>query len=79
MPSGLAPKGPTVDGTVTRVVDGDTVHVDVDGQDVTRQLTTTTYAGRPAAIVPVEVTGTTPVLVELSVRCRTFFTSSCMP
>ena len=38
LPSGLAPKGQTVEGTVTRVVDGDTVHVDVDGQDVTVRM-----------------------------------------
>jgi micrococcal nuclease len=38
LPSGLAPKGQTVDGTITRVVDGDTVHVDVDGQDVTVRM-----------------------------------------
>lgn len=37
--------------------------VDVDGRDVTPELTTATYAGRPAVIVPVEVSGPKPVLV----------------
>jgi micrococcal nuclease len=36
--SGLRPKGSTVTGTVERVVDGDTVHVRVDGQDVTVRM-----------------------------------------
>ena len=36
--SGLRPKGPTAAGTVERVVDGDTVHVRVDGQDVTVRM-----------------------------------------
>lgn len=37
--------------------------IDIDGRDVTDQLTTTTYRGRPAAIVPVEISGPQPVLV----------------
>ncbi len=36
--SGLRPKGQTVSGTVERVVDGDTVHVRVEGQDVTVRM-----------------------------------------
>ncbi|MCX6431812.1 MAG: thermonuclease family protein [Actinobacteria bacterium] len=36
--SGLRPKGQTVTGTVERVVDGDTVHVRVEGQDVTVRM-----------------------------------------
>lgn len=37
--------------------------VDVDGRDVTDQLTRTQDAGRPAVVVPVEIEGPTPVLV----------------
>jgi micrococcal nuclease len=36
--TGLLPKGSTVQGVVTRVVDGDTVHVNVDGRDVDVRL-----------------------------------------
>lgn len=35
---GLAPRGQTVDGVVDRVVDGDTLHVLVDGQDLTVRM-----------------------------------------
>lgn len=38
LPSGLTPQGPTVDGVVDRVVDGDTIHVLVDGADVTVRM-----------------------------------------
>lgn len=34
----LVPQGQTVDGVVDRVVDGDTVHVLVDGQDLTVRM-----------------------------------------
>jgi micrococcal nuclease len=37
--TGQAPKGETASGlSVTRVVDGDTIHVDMDGRDVTVRL-----------------------------------------
>ena len=36
--AGLVPQGETVDGVVARVVDGDTLHVLVDGQDLTVRM-----------------------------------------
>lgn len=38
VPVDLAPQGPTVDGVVDRVVDGDTVHVRVGGDDLTVRM-----------------------------------------
>lgn len=36
--AGIAPQGPTIDGVVDRVVDGDTLHVRVGGEDLTVRM-----------------------------------------
>ena len=87
--AGLAGLKPGTQQVVVRVYGppgSGLAEVDLNGRDVTREVTRTTYLGRPAVVVPTLVDGATPVLVawrftggDLPTRPQVWQTPSVVP